>query len=100
MGPVPVTASSRRRLEPMEASDTTLMGPMSPVRRTWVPPHSSVEWRPGLEHAHDVAVLLAEEGDGAELGRLGLGGLEVADGLVGEDVVVDQVLDGLRSGRA
>ena len=30
----------------MEPSDTTLIGPMSPVRRTWVPPHSSVECGP------------------------------------------------------
>ena len=35
--------------------------------------------RAGLEHAHDVAVLVAEEGDGAELLGLGLGGLVVAD---------------------
>jgi hypothetical protein len=31
-----------------------------------VPPHSSIDG-PGLEHAHDVAVLVAEEGDAPEL---------------------------------
>ena len=46
MGPVPVTASMRRRLAPIDASETILMGPMSPRARTWVPPHSSMEWRP------------------------------------------------------
>ena len=30
----------------MEASETILTGPMSPSARTWVPPHSSIEWRP------------------------------------------------------
>ena len=47
----------------------------------------------GLEHADDVAVLVAEEGDGAEVGGLGLGGLVVAHGVVGEDLGVGEVLD-------
>ena len=59
----------RRRLAPIEPSETIFTGPMSPRARTWVPPHSSIECRPGLEHAHDVAVLVAEERDGAELAR-------------------------------
>ena len=46
IGPVPVTASMRRRLAPIDASDTIFTGPMSPSARTWVPPHSSIEWRP------------------------------------------------------
>ena len=46
MGPVPVMASSRRRFEPIEVSEMTFTGPMSPVAFTWVPPHSSVEWGP------------------------------------------------------
>ena len=73
--PSPVTASMRRRLEPMEPSLTTLIVPMSPVARTWVPPHSSIDGA-GLEDPHDVAVLVAEEGDGAHLLGLGLGRLE------------------------
>ena len=46
MGPMPVTASMRRRLEPIEPSEMIFSGPMSPRARTWVPPHSSMEWRP------------------------------------------------------
>ena len=33
----------RRRLEPIEPSLTTLIVPMSPVARTCVPPHSSID---------------------------------------------------------
>ena len=67
MGPMPVTASMRRRLEPIEPSLTIFTGPMSPSG-----PHVGAAAqlggvRTGLEHAHDVAVLVAEEGDGAEL---------------------------------
>ena len=43
---MPVTASIRRRLEPIEPSLTILMVPMSPSARTWVPPHSSRLLRP------------------------------------------------------
>ena len=39
-------ASSRRRFEPIEPSETIFTGPMSPSARTWVPPHSSVECGP------------------------------------------------------
>ena len=41
--PSPVTASMRRRFEPIEPSLTILIVPMSPVARTWVPPQSSSE---------------------------------------------------------
>ena len=47
----------------------------------------------GLEHPHDVAVLVAEEGDGPELLGEVLGGLVVAHREVAQDVVVGQVLD-------
>ena len=43
---VPVVASNRRRLDPIEPSDTMRTGPIWPVAATWVPPHSSVEWWP------------------------------------------------------
>ena len=43
---MPVTASMRRVLEPIEASDMTVMGPIMPRAPTWVPPHSSTEWGP------------------------------------------------------
>ncbi|GIU87950.1 MAG: hypothetical protein KatS3mg009_2465 [Acidimicrobiia bacterium] len=41
--PSPVIASMRRRLEPIEPSDTILIGPMNPSASTWVPPHSSTD---------------------------------------------------------
>ena len=43
---VPVTASMRRRFEPIDPSDTILIVPMSPVARTCVPPQSSRLLRP------------------------------------------------------
>ena len=94
MGPVPATAVMRRRLEPTDSSATILTGPMSPRRRTWVPPHSSMECGAGLEDADDVAVLVAEEGDGALVASLVHGGLVVAGLGVGEDLGVGEVLDG------
>lgn len=39
----PVTASIRRKFEPIEDSPMILMKPMSPVADTCVPPHSSVD---------------------------------------------------------
>ena len=39
----PVTASMRRRFEPIDDSLTILIVPMSPVARTCVPPHSSID---------------------------------------------------------
>ena len=44
--PSPVTASTRRMPAAMPVSDTILKKPMSPVRRTCVPPQSSVEKSP------------------------------------------------------
>ena len=49
--------------------------------------------RAGLEHPDDVAVLVAEEGDGAERLGLGLRRLVVAHRRVGEDLGVGEVLD-------
>ena len=48
---------------------------------------------PHLDHAHVVAVLLAEEGHRPEGGRLVVGGLEGVDGVVGEHPPVDLLLD-------
>ena len=90
--PSPVIASMRRRFEPIEPSLTTLIGPMNPSACTWVPPHSSVDG-PGFEHAHDVAVLLAEERDRADALGLGLGRLVVPDRRVGDHLRVRQPLD-------
>ena len=38
-----MTASMRRRFEPIEPSLTILIGPMNPSAYTCVPPHSSVD---------------------------------------------------------
>ena len=48
-----------------------------------------------LEHTHDVAVLVAEERDRAELFGVGLRRLVVVDRIVGEDLVVGEVFDRL-----
>jgi len=68
-----VSASRRRTPDATALSPTTEMTPMSPVRRTWVPPHSSTDQpmvlRPALagssspiaNHPHLVAVFLAEQ---------------------------------------
>jgi hypothetical protein len=82
----------RRRLEPIDDSLTTLTVPMSPVALTWVPPHSSTDG-PGLEDAHDVAVLVAEERDRSHRLRLVLAGLERPRPLVAERLGVDELLD-------
>ena len=68
----PVTASMRRTLAALEVSWVILRTPISAVERTCVPPHSSRDQVPSptLDHAHHVAVLLAEQRHGAE--RLGL----------------------------
>ena len=89
----------RRRFEPIEPSLTILIGPMKPSASTCVPPHSSIDG-PGFEHAHDVAVLLAEERDRAELLGLGLGRLVVADRRVGDHLLVREPLDLARAARA
>ena len=46
----------------------------------------------GLDHPHELAVLLAEHGDGAQLLGVVPGRLEGAHGLVGHDMPVDQPL--------
>ena len=58
--PSPVTASTRRMPAATPLSATILKKPMSPVRATCVPPQSSRELA-DVEHAHLVAVLLAEQ---------------------------------------
>ena len=54
---------------------------------------AQLDRRPGLEHADDVAVLVAEERDRAQRLGLGLGGLEDPRPLVAERLGVDQPLD-------
>ena len=49
--------------------------------------------RSGFEHAHDVAVLLTEERDRADALGLGLRGLVVTDGRVGDHERVGETLD-------
>ena len=49
--------------------------------------------RTGLEHAHDLAVLLAEERDRADALGLGLRGLVVAHRRVGDHLLVGEALD-------
>ena len=93
---VPVTASMRRRFEPIEPSETILIGPMSPVARTWVPPHSSRLLRARLQDAHHVAVLVAEEGDGAHASRPRPWYVSyAAHRVVGQHLAVGQLLDAL-----
>ncbi len=76
--PSPVSASMRRTPEATPRSETTSKSPISPVLRTWQPPHSSSE-KPGtVDGAHALAVLLAEQ-------RHGAGG----DGLLVGNVVLD-----------
>ena len=94
MGPVPVTASMRRRLDPIDASDTIFTGPMSPRARTWVPPHSSVECGPASSTRTMSPYLSPKKAMAPSSHGLGLGGLVVADGVVGQDLVVGEVLDG------
>ena len=93
MGPKPVTASMRRWFDPIELSLMILTRPDVAGG-----PHVGAaaqlgRVRAGLEHPDDVAVLVAEEGDGPELLGEVLGRLVVADRLVGQDLVVGQVLD-------
>ena len=44
--PSPVSASMRRRLAPIDPSDTTVIGPIIPSAPTWVPPQSSTDRPP------------------------------------------------------
>ncbi len=50
---------------------------------------------PRLEHPHDVAVLVAEEGDRPHRQRLVLGGLVGAHAVVGQHLAVGELLDAL-----
>jgi hypothetical protein len=65
---------------------TILNRPMSPLRATWVPPHSSQE-------AHFVAVLFAEQHHGAGLLRLLDRHHARAGRRVCDDFVIDDALD-------
>ena len=68
----PVIASMRRTLAALEVSVVILKAPISAVARTCVPPHSSRDQLAvaDLDHPHDVAVLLAEQGHRAEVAGL------------------------------
>ena len=90
-----VTASIRRTPEPTEPSERIANGPISAVERTCVPPQSSRENAVDLDHAHEVAVLLAEEHHRAELPRLVDRRRERAHRDVLEDLLVDDPLDPL-----
>ena len=89
------TASIRRVPAPTDDSDRIANGPISAVQRTCVPPHSSAGDAGDLDHAHLVAVLLAEEHHRAELARLLDRRDERADGEVLEHPFVDDLLDRL-----
>ena len=83
----------RRRFEPIEPSETIFTG-ADVAEGAHVGAATQLERMPaGLEHAHDVAVLVAEERDRTELGGVVLGGLVVAHRVVGEDLVVGEVFD-------
>ncbi len=92
-----VTASIRRTPEPTEPSERIANGPISAVVRTWQPPHSSRENAsspaPHLDHADDVAVLLAEERHRAQALRLVDRRQERMDRQVLEDALVHDLLD-------
>ena len=87
---VAVTASTRRTPAATPLSATILNTPMSPVRCTCVPPHSS-RLEP-MSSTHLVAVLLAEQHHRAGPRRHGDGHHAFAGG-VGEDLGVDDGLD-------
>ena len=83
----PVMASTRRTPAATPPSDTILNRPMSPVRDTWVPPQSSRE--ADIQHAHGVAVFLAEQRHGAALDRVVIGHDLRHGGLIGQDLGID-----------
>ena len=93
MVPVPVMASMRRRLEPIEPSDTILIGPMSPSACTWVPPHSSSECVPASSTRTTSPYLSPKNAMAPSRLRLALGGLVGPDAVVGEHLAVGEVLD-------
>ena len=69
---VPVIASMRRRFDPIEPSDTTLIGPMSPSAFTCVPPHSSSECGPASSTRTTSPYLSPKNAIAPERLRLGL----------------------------
>ena len=79
----------------MLLSYTTLQTPISPVRRTCVPPHKFPAERSVADRddANLVAILLAEERHGAGLQRLVDAHHVGAHLVVGENRVIDQPLD-------
>ena len=70
------------------------------AERAHVRAAAQLRGRPRLEHAHDLAVLLAEERDRAHALGLGLRRLVVAHGRVGDHLLVGQALDLARAARA
>ena len=93
MGPVPVTASMRRRFEPIDPSRHDLHR-ADVAERAHVGATAQLDRvAAGFEHADDVAVLVAEERDRAELVGVVLRRLVVAHRIVGEDLVVGEVFD-------
>ena len=87
-----MTASMRRRFDPIDPSLTILIVPMSPVALD-VRAAAELDRAARFEDPHDVAVLLTEEGDRAELLGFVLGGLEGADRRVRKRLSRCQVLD-------
>jgi hypothetical protein len=88
------------RFDAPHAGGETALGvmrsrPISPVRATCVPPHSSTEKRSRAhgQHAHLVAVLLAEQRHGAGGTRRVHGHQLRAHRRIGADLRVNQVLD-------
>ena len=79
----PVTASMRRRLEPIDALADDL-DQADVAGGAHVRAAAQLDRAAGLEHADDVAVLVAEEGDRAHRLGLVLGGLERPHRRVGQ----------------
>ena len=99
---VPVSASMRRTPAATPLSDSPEIRPMSPVRRTWVPPHSSTDQpmrvAAALAHrddAHLVAVFLAEQRRAPEATRVVERHQPRGDRRVLQHDVVGHVLDPL-----
>ena len=88
----PVTASMRRRFEPIEPSDTTLMGPISPVACTCVPPHSS-RLGPASRTRTTSPYLSPKKAMAPMAWASAIGDLHDAGGVVDEDLVVGEGLD-------
>ena len=85
-----VTAKRRRVFEPMEPSESKVIGPIWPSESTWVPPQNSNDAGPACTTRTDVAVLVAEERDGAHVLGLLARRLGRLDADVGQDGFVGQ----------